>query len=172
MFCNRCGKEIDYNATVCNECLEQERKARENNIPPATPPYPAKEKEGSIMTGFGKALTGIILGIVGLSVSICAMILGVAFTVGSQDPAMMLTQAEIEALLSAAITMILITVGLIIASAILGIKSIIKAVKEKKAKRKFPIPSLVLGVGSLECVLCACFFLLYALVCVIIPLCL
>ena len=96
MFCNRCGKEIDYNATVCNECLEQERRARGNNIPPATPPYPAKEKEGSVMTGFGKALISVILSVAGVMFAVFALCIGMFYLAGSQDPAMMLTQAEIE----------------------------------------------------------------------------
>ena len=43
MYCTRCGKQIDYDAIVCNECLEKEKLEKDSQIeteaPKAEPEY-------------------------------------------------------------------------------------------------------------------------------------
>lgn len=151
MFCNRCGKQIDYDATVCNECLQEERRRMEeaqrvnaeHNANPT--PYPAKEKEGSVMTGFGKALASTIMGFVGEVFVIIALYCGLILLGVSTDPSLVST-FEFEYFLGVAIMTVLISVGLAIASLILGVKSLKLALAEKKEGRKFPIPTMVLGI--------------------------
>ena len=68
MFCSKCGKQIDYNSTVCNECARAENSffdaSQQYNTypqPPIVEPTP-EPKKGSRMVGFGDALTATILG--------------------------------------------------------------------------------------------------------------
>ena len=69
MNCKKCGKEIDYEAEVCNECV-----AAEASVEPVAEEVAAAEgvvavnvadnKKGK-MAGFGKALTSLLLPIIG-----------------------------------------------------------------------------------------------------------
>ena len=68
MFCTKCGKQIDDNSTVCNECARAENSffdaSQQYNTypqPPIVEPTP-ESKKGSRMVGFGGALAATILG--------------------------------------------------------------------------------------------------------------
>lgn len=71
MYCKKCGKEIDYEAEVCNECVAAE--ANEVNVEPvaeeAVAAVTLNNNEAAAvknpkMIGFGKALTSLILALV------------------------------------------------------------------------------------------------------------
>ena len=68
MFCTKCGKQIDYNSTVCNECVRAENSFFDASQQYNTYPQPpiveptSEPKKGSRMVGFGGALTAAILG--------------------------------------------------------------------------------------------------------------
>ena len=64
MYCNKCGKEIEY-GTICDECaFEEFKKTRQAPQPVVVEPQQAEWKPSSQnrMYGFGKALAGTIIG--------------------------------------------------------------------------------------------------------------
>ena len=137
-YCTKCGKYIDYDATICNECKQAEEQAKKevaqdfgfeqseftntnysnsysnsttftNDTVNATP-VPAQQ--GSIMTGFGKALTAVILA------TVASLFLSFLTE---------FTDVDVAYILAA------FTIGLSIPSLILGIQSI-KCFLREKAK--------------------------------------
>ena len=76
MYCSKCGKQIDYNATVCNECKSAEMGGYYyyGAAPAAAPVPPAAPVASTRMVGFGKALAGVIVGFFGYIFSIVAMV--------------------------------------------------------------------------------------------------
>ena len=81
MFCTKCGKKIDYNATVCNECAngntffvsEENGNADppyltyqdNNNVEFQEPMTVAKRSKGSRTEGLGVAISSVIFGFFG-----------------------------------------------------------------------------------------------------------
>ena len=81
MFCTKCGKQIDYNSTVCNECARAEnsffdasQQYNTDSQPQIVEPMPEKPK-GSRMVGFGGALTAAILGYIAMAFAMIAFML-------------------------------------------------------------------------------------------------
>ena len=77
MYCNKCGKYIDYDATVCNECKAQEeaeRKQREQKFEDRLKDELRFRPAGSYsrMYGFIPALVAAILGHVAFSLSMAS----------------------------------------------------------------------------------------------------
>ena len=138
MYCTRCGKEIDYNATVCNECLAKEAAEKAAKESAATNIFdepdgfstaytaPAASGENTRMRGFGAALTGVILSFVGLM--FCLL--------GSEDESVF--------------GLIIVGMGMLIASMILGGISIGKFVSTKREGLPVPIATLVMGIAALS----------------------
>lgn len=138
MYCTRCGKQIDYDATVCNECAARE--AAENAAKNSTVTNIFEEQggfgvahsapiaptgENTRMRGFGAALTGVILSFVGL---IFCMLGGVD---------------------EEAFGLIIIGIGMLIASMILGAISLGRFFSTKREGKPVPIATLVMGIASL-----------------------
>ena len=81
MFCTKCGKRIDYNSTVCNECARAEnsffdasQQYNTDSQPQIVEPMPEKPK-GSRMVGFGGALASAILGYIAMAFAMFAFML-------------------------------------------------------------------------------------------------
>ena len=87
MFCTKCGKQIDYNSTVCNECARAENSFFDASQQYNTYPQPpiveptSESKKGSRMVGFGGALASAILGYIAMAFALFAFMFwfGVTF---------------------------------------------------------------------------------------------
>lgn len=181
MNCKKCGKEIDYEAEVCNECV-----AAEVNVEPVVEEVASAEGVAEVtlnnasgknpkMIGFGKALTSLLLPIVGaIFIGIVCGILFVAAQ-GVYDTAMkyienpeLIVNAQTGELSVAfkaflendvadlAIFLLLLVGACIVAfvmsiiGVIFGIQSIKCFTREKKNGNK-PIATLILGIaGTVE----------------------
>lgn len=149
MYCRKCGKWIDGDAQLCEDCRAESAKAEqaysapksaapENpyyNAPAYSPaPAPAQpqtDATDSIMYSFGKALTSTILGIVSF-IFACVSYAGIAVAVTSSWAMYVI------------MTIISLT-GMII-SFVFGPSSIKAFISQKNAGKKKPIPALVLGI--------------------------
>lgn len=167
MYCQKCGKQIDYDATICKECEQAERDFKaesenhqqfasapsEENLPKApnldysNNSRPAEEQpQGSRKEGLGGAITGVILGGVALFVGLMTFIFAaIAAVVGFPKIALLF--------------FVILTIGFMIPSAIFGVMSIIRF---KRAKTK-PIATLICGIASLAENATALICVLYAL---------
>lgn len=175
MYCTKCGKQIDYDAIVCNECLEKERlenlsgdtnEFREEELK-SEPEYREVPKYQYDMTeeaapaqsgtsnprmfGFGRALTSTILGFIGWIFSYIALIV-CAVAISEEDA------------IAAGIVLNLFATGLSVPSLILGIKSVIGFKSRVSKGAVKPIPSLILGIVGLSFSALALFFVFISLV--------
>lgn len=172
MNCKKCGKEIDYDAEVCNECADSVAEvASAENVVAVNASSKGK------MAGFGKALTSLLLPIIG------AILIGIAsgiLVVVAKDvyetlmnylenPDLIINKQTQEftpvfkAFLEndvkdmAIFLLLLIGAGIVafimsIVGIILGAQSIGCFKKESKNGNK-PIPTLILGIlGLMESV--------------------
>ena len=132
MYCKRCGKFIDYQADICNECAgaTQSAAAPVEYQQTACDPQQSQEMQGSLTTGLGKAIASAILGTVG------------QFFIG-----MALGFLGIQ-LVGPGVTLVLamMGIGLSIPALIMGISSMRCFFEEKNAGRKKPIPTLIIGI--------------------------
>lgn len=145
MYCSKCGKQIDYNATVCNECnAAGGGYYYYGTTPAATPAQPVTPVPSTRMVGFGKALTGTILGFVGIYFAAFAMAFAVLSPVAGVVP-----------------NIFGITLGVL--SLVFGIQSIKTFKALKNGPGGSPIATLVLGIAS---TVFAGFTLLFALLAV------
>lgn len=170
MYCKKCGKKLDYESDICNECAQNDEFfSAEPIIEPAPQPQPAPvyaepvaapapaapiDPTNTRKYGIGKAITSIILGFVGYIISylvltVITSIMEETGTVEFVSPAMMF--------------LVLVSLGLAIPSLILGIKSIVTFIKRAKGGYVKPIPTLILGIIAVN--LAACVLLFDALSC-------
>lgn len=177
MNCKKCGKEIDYEAEVCNECV-----AAEASVEPVAEEVAAAEgvvavnvadnKKGK-MAGFGKALTSLLLPIIGAV--LIGIVCGILFVMAEgvyetamhylENPELIMNKqtGELSVAFKAflendvadlAIFLILL-VGACVVAFIMGVIGIIFGAqsigcfkKEHKNGNK-PIPTLILGIAGL-----------------------
>ena len=153
MYCTRCGKQIDYDAMVCNECAAKANGAQPVQQPQPTPTYQqpvyqpqAQPKpqpsyfdqfkglrsKGNVMDGFGGALASTIMGFLSL-ISLCIGL--VSFI---EEPAIG------GGLLLMIVSLVLGIIALV--KGIGGIKGFVLAGKLKKVR---PIPALILGIAGI-----------------------
>ncbi|MBQ3064494.1 MAG: hypothetical protein IJC99_06840 [Clostridia bacterium] len=130
MYCSKCGKQIDYNATVCNECSAVGGGYYDyGTAPAAAPAQPATPVPSTRMVGFGKALAGVIVGFVGIYMAVFAMIVGMIFPV-----------------VGVVLNMIGIALGIL--SLVFGVQSIKTFKALKNGPGGSPIATLVLGIAG------------------------
>ncbi|MBE6595738.1 MAG: hypothetical protein E7644_08070 [Ruminococcaceae bacterium] len=137
MYCTKCGKEMDYDATVCRECQQAETAEVLTPIIESIDPAPRRNPR---MRGFGKALASAIVGFVGMY---CAVFFYIFGMVGIG------IHAESGAPLGTSIvsTIVLELISLIpaVIALVFGIRSI-KVFRATPADQPKPIPTLVLGI--------------------------
>lgn len=169
MYCKKCGKEIDYEAEVCNECAEAV--AVEEVAPAAAVAADGKNPK---LIGLGKAITSLLLPIIGMFaigliagfISVIANDLYTALAPYIENPELLENEVHAEAalriienfmetdLMSVLIGGILLLVAggatfiMSIVGIILGIQSIKCFVNENKKGNK-PIATLVVGILGL-----------------------
>ncbi len=151
MYCTKCGKQIDYDADVCNECSVAENAQQEVKDESAYSPFeeavaPAPADADNRMFGFGKALASTIIATFNVIFSVITIILSV----------------EIP---EAGIVLFLMGVAMCALSLIFGIQSICTFKKRCKENCAKPIPALVLGIVGIATSALASIYLFMALFC-------
>lgn len=147
MYCRRCGKKMEYDGDICNECnsFDSFFEAPKQETPQVTytqntysqssysqPSKPAQR--GSVMEGFKKALAATIMSTFAyVFVLIASEIITAS---GSYDEML------------GTIPLFIITLGLSIPSLIMGISSIKLFKEQKELGRVKPIPALILGINA------------------------
>lgn len=182
MFCKKCGKEIDYEATVCRECEEAEAVSSEVTaevVAAEAATVEAANVPSNRMKGFGKALTGAIIGVVGFMLIYFAF--GLVYATAMEmlefvenfnlsNVTQQYIETQVMGLLEDAVINIVIALVCVVATLVTGILSIvfgaasIKCFKKVKEGGK-PIVTLILGIGSVIMGICsiivvACVFLI------------
>lgn len=141
MFCQKCGKFMDYNAPLCRDCEAANRQAANpgpyaapNQMPfnqqYAAPTYPQgrmPEDPGNAMFGFGKALTSTLLSFFGF---------------------IMAYVAYFVALFNGDFPVWIFSLPMGIISLVFGIQSI-NCFKARRAPCARPVATLVLGIIGL-----------------------
>ena len=149
MYCRRCGKKMEYEGDICNECnsFDSFFEAPKQETPQVTytqntysqssysqPSKPAQR--GSVMEGFKKALAATIM----------AVFASAFFMVACEIVSA--SGNYIEETMSTCIPLFIIALGLSIPSLIMGIASIKLFKEQKELGRKKPIPALILGINA------------------------
>ena len=163
MYCPKCGKWIDYQADVCNECkaagnyqpnyephpnYQQQapygfyQQPQAFNAPVSTEPDPTNRSYG-----IGKAVVSLVFGIISIFCSMYAWACSLVLYYGTGG---------------AALVLFLISLPFTIIGLIFGISSI-KCFKRRKATCAKNIPTLVLGIVGLAESAYGAFFLLLSL---------
>ena len=174
MFCKKCGKEIDYEATVCRECEEAEAVSSEVTaevvaaeaaaVETANVPVPSNR-----MKGFGKALTGAIIGVIGFVLIYAAFTIVYAMALEMLDfvenfnlsnVSQQYIETEVFGLLKDAAVSLGIGAGCVIATLVTGILSIVFGASSIKCFKKVkeggkPIVTLILGIVSVIMGVCS-----------------
>ena len=145
MFCSKCGKKIDYDAVVCNECSGNQSFFVEEVKNPVVEEKPKTSRS----LGIGNAISGAVLGYVAVifsAIGMCYSIFGViAFLVGiaeGPEDILMVGGAFL------AIGVVFGLVGLIMS--IVSLKKGIASIKLVKKSSPKPIATLVLGIVSVD----------------------
>ncbi len=145
MFCSKCGKKIDYDAVVCNECSgTQGFFANEDTMPTIE-----EKPKTSRNLGLGGAIAGAVLGYIALAfgaVGMCYAIIGAIMKFTAFEPIDPDVTSIGAIFLKIGIVFSLITLIFAFISLSKGVKSI----KLFKASRPRPIATLVLGIMSLD----------------------
>lgn len=121
MTCKHCGKELDYEADVCNECKTN---AVENEQS-----VPASEYNPR-MEGFKPALTGAIAAGIAQIVAAVSVVLLYSGWFGAILGLLFLAAAVVFC----------------VPATIMGVHSIALAIRQKKAGQPLPVATLVLGI--------------------------
>ena len=145
MFCSKCGKQIDYDAVVCNECSGNQSFFVEEVQKPTVEEKPKTSRS----LGIGNAISGAVLGYIALifsAIGMCYSIVGViafiiGMTEGPEDP----LRIGVAFL---AIGVVFGLVGLIMS--IVSLKKGIASIKLAKKSSPKPIATLVLGIVSVD----------------------
>lgn len=137
MYCTKCGKELDHDGTLCDDCRNEELIYGDNAVDSYVEEVFAQN--GSRMSGFGKALTSTILGFIGIILSMVALAMA----------------EEYDAIVSIIVMFFIIAPFII--GLVFGIKSVKRFVAACKEDQVKPIPAFVLGlVGLVEATIIVC----------------
>ena len=132
MYCKKCGKELDQEAELCEECKAKEAEAPVAETP-AQPVAPAPAADyNPRMEGFKPALTGAIFATVAVIVAAIASALLYSGWFGAIIGILFLAAAVVLA----------------VPALILGIRSIKVFVNQKNAGQPVPIATLILGIAT------------------------
>ena len=150
MYCKKCGKKLDYDGDLCEECRNRElvygdEQTKAETASTAYDPfdepstdanratgngnvaYMPSGENGDRMHGFGKALTSAILGDVGVVLAYFGIYASI-FSVGL------------------GIFLILGSIALAVLGLVFGIQSVQTFIADKNAGRVKPIATLVCGI--------------------------
>lgn len=164
MYCKKCGRYLNGNADLCEECKEKEVTA-----------YVENED-----TGFGKALAGTITGVIGyifMMIAFCIFVVAIEISafeyldmeMYDEDLFELSNIINFEALMPSSIVCMIIGAVLSVFALVFGIKSIAKFKQCVKMGMKKPVATLVLGiVGVASSVLTILFLFINLIMTVVI----
>ena len=147
MYCRKCGRRIDYDALICRECEEEQRRSAESQqveqtVNASVRPAPV----GNRKEGFGKALASTIMGSVSFFVFIIALVvMSVASALYISSTTYYGTSGYTAGMLIGFV-LLFASLGVSIVSLIFGIQSIKCFVKAKNEGRAKPVATLVCGI--------------------------
>ena len=145
MYCTKCGKQINYDATVCNECAAAANGAQRvqqpvyqpQAQPQTTPSYLERDRmqkpKGSVMDGFGGALSSTLMSFFSLLFEYITVALFANETIG----------------VGVLVFMLLVSLVLGVIALIKGIDGIKSFVDAGKLRKVHPIPALILGISGI-----------------------
>ena len=147
MFCKKCGKFIDYDSDVCNECRENNTTESASTVI-ANEGEATKEPVGRRTYGLGLAIAGAAIGLFSAIFSCLAYVFSLVVSVVQTEDyyQMGLTLADLDAL--GILSYICAVFGIILAipAIIFGAVSIKRFFQKKKIGEKKPIPTLIIGI--------------------------
>lgn len=146
MFCVRCGRKIEYNSIVCNECSGKQ----DFFVEEAPKPIVDKGPRVSRNLGLGRGIAGAVLGYIAIIFSMMGMIYSMlgAFITGLADTA----KADFDIVIVGDV-FFMVGIAFVLISLIFSIISLskgVKSVKLFKTSRPRPIATLILGIVSLD----------------------
>lgn len=151
MYCNKCGKFIEYEGFICKECQQKEQPATElekpeNNQQPeqvqVAVVQPAVSQPNPMLLGFKKALVSAILPEIALVVAIIGiemLILNIGFMIGSPE-------LFSVPLIFLGCVILLGAFAMFVVAVVLGIQSINVAKRAVAEGKRRPIPTFILGI--------------------------
>ena len=145
MFCSKCGKKIDYDAVVCNECSGNQSFFVEEVQKPTMEEKPKTSRN----LGLGGAIAGAVLGYIALifsAIGMCYSMVGViAFIIGTAEG------PEDILMIGETFFVVGIVFGLVgFIMSIVSLKKGIASIKLVKKSSPKPIATLVLGIVSVD----------------------
>lgn len=157
MYCRKCGKQIDYDAPICNECRDAEIFFGDSSNKDFSQPI------GDRKEGFGQALASTIIGAITFFISLIAMTI---ITIAIEE----ITYGyNGGGSIGISIFLAVSCLGGAIPAMIFGIKSIKCFIAAKRDGRIKPIATLVCGiVGLVLSALTIFYVLLTFLMCAVI----
>ena len=179
MYCKKCGKYIESDATICTECQDAEamfsapaypQYSSEVYTQPISQPMQQPTTQGRVMDGFKPALISTILAYVASNILAGLLELVMMLFVPAEELSEFFSFSffSFEAGGAAAIALIVLlslaAIGMSIPSIVLGAKSISFFKERKQAGYKKPIPALILGIyGMSVAIINVCLAMLYFL---------
>ena len=157
MYCKKCGKFINSDASVCNECAE-EMLRKEQGSTKTEQTYTAKPQtqtvqRGNIMEGFGKALAAAIIP------EVAAIVGMIGFVVGASG------LHKATGIYSVGAFVMFVSIALCVVAIVFGAKSISLANGLARDGYKRPIATMICGiVGLVSAILVAFMLALYLII--------
>ena len=176
MYCRKCGKQIDYDAPLCNECAQQEAEQaysataltviENDDQAKGAAPLAEENVQKPRMYGFKNSLKAAIFGYISYCAAIASNVFSALLGIGifvdfltciiSEESGNMVATEISPFAIFGIVNTLLLVVGFAIPALILGIKSIKTYVRRNRAGYAKPIATLVLGIVAVA--LCACAF--------------
>lgn len=167
MYCRKCGKFIDGQEQLCDECLHNElvfgdgQKQQPDTV---QPPQPSAQPIGNPrMLAFKPSLAAVITGAIGYVFMLVAFILAVQFVAGglgsltpSYDYEMgtivyptSIRVTDLEAIKAVAWVFFALALPLSVVALVFGIRSLITVVRAKKQGARMAIAPLILSISAI-----------------------
>ena len=156
---------LDGEWTLCPECARETAQAVEG-LPVEVQVVGAGQapaNKGSRKAGLGLGITSAVLAFVGFFLAyfgvLYMLVLAITLEESIYDPTLMIVEAEVFSASMGGLLVAGIGAFCAIPALVVGIVSIVRAVKQKGRGQVLPIPALVLGIAA--CVLTALALLLF-----------
>ena len=163
MFCNKCGKKIDYNSFLCNECSNGESLLRTEDLNFTVVETPVTENKEPTDTvypqkvGLKGAISAAVLSCVSLILNYCGVVfmwVGVIMAlIYGESSAIEAVYYDYESFMMFAMVYGIPGIIFGISGMIPSIKGFcrsVKAIKVVKRSRPKPVATLVLGIFGLD----------------------
>lgn len=163
MYCRKCGKYIDGQEQLCDECLHNELVFGDGQKRPpqpfAQPPAAARQGGNPRMLAFKPSLAAVITGAIGYVFMLVAFILAVNYIVGGLGRLSVGYDYELEtattiyttapdAIKAVALVFFVLALPLTVVALVFGIRSLVTVVRAKKQGARMAIAPLILSISA------------------------